>query len=218
MNDTSAVTGYRRVARISRAKGLAGEVAVVAAAALPLSAWEGLRLWVVPPEHGLVRTTCVRSATERGAELLLALEGVADRTTAQRLQGRHLLARVDDLGAAAYAEAGGAASGAAAVATAAAGAAATERGAGATGAARSAASAPGAPSLASVKPGVEVTDEVHGYLGTIAEVRPGSAQSLLEIEGPFGEVLVPAVDEFIRSCDGKAACVRLPSGLLELNA
>jgi 16S rRNA processing protein RimM len=202
MSDTSAVTGYRRVARISRAKGLAGEVAVVAAAALPLSAWEGLRLWVVPPEHGLVRTTCVRSATERGAELLLALEGVADRTTAQRLQGRHLLARVDDLDAAAYAEAG-------AVAMAA---------AGATGAARSAASVPGASSLASVKPGVEVTDEVHGYLGTIVEVRPGSAQALLVIEGPFGEVLVPAVDEFIRSCDGKAACVRLPSGLLELNA
>ncbi|MDR2106041.1 MAG: 16S rRNA processing protein RimM [Coriobacteriales bacterium] len=195
MNDISAVTGYRRIARISRAKGLAGEVTVVAAVELPVCAWEGLQLWVVPPAHRLIRTTHVRSAVERGAELLLTLEGVVDRTTAQRLQGKYLLARVDDL---------------AATATDVSHADVTH--------------APGVEShkdahgLASLKAGVEVTDEVHGYLGSIVEVRPGSAQALLVIEGPFGEVLVPAVDEFIRSCDGKAACVRLPSGLLELNA
>jgi 16S rRNA processing protein RimM len=107
--------------------------------------------------------------------LLLGLEGVTERTTAQRLVGRYLLARADDCG--------------------------------------------GQPdeNERDSAVGLTVVDEVRGFLGAIVEERFGVAQTLWVVKGPFGEVLIPAVDEFIRSRDEERVCVRVPEGLLELD-
>jgi 16S rRNA processing protein RimM len=206
MDGIDATTGYRRVARVSRTKGLAGALVVAPAIDLPLRTWEDLRLWVVPPEHGLIRETSVRSVVAHGAGLLLTLEGVADRTTAQRLQGRHLLARIAD-GGGGHGEGGTGdlASGVVPATGAATGVATGTKDVDAYGQEASAV-------------GMEITDEVRGYLGIVVEERRGAAQTLWAVEGPFGEVLIPVVDEFICSRDGQAARVRLPEGLVELNA
>lgn len=61
--------------------------------------------------------------------------------------------------------------------------------------------------------------EAHaGPVGTIVEVRPAPAQSLLVVRVEDGEVLVPAVDAFIGRVDEDARTVHatLPTGLLEL--
>jgi 16S rRNA processing protein RimM len=178
------MANYCRLAQITRVKGLAGELVAAPLRALPLRVWENLRLWIVPPDHDLIRETRVCSVAEhgaRGADLLLTLEGVTDRLTAQRLQGRFVLACVDDCGEAL-----------------------DEVSNGGSGEAGSAV-------------GLTVVDEERGLLGTIVEERRSTAQTLWVLDGPFGEVLVPAVEEFILSRDAEAICVHLPHGLLELN-
>jgi 16S rRNA processing protein RimM len=185
----NAVTDYRRIAQISRVKGLAGQLVALPVIDLPLGVWEGLCLWVVPPEHDLVRKTRVLSVAACGSGLLLSLEGVADRATAQRLQGRHLLARAEDCGDGADQ-------------------------AGDVGDADDSRPAFGHGKSAL---GLKVSDEREGFLGTIVEERIGFAQTLWVVDGPFGEVLIPAVDEFIGACDKETIRVLLPPGLLELN-
>jgi 16S rRNA processing protein RimM len=142
---------------------------------LPLSVWEGLRLWIVPPEHDLIRETRVRAVAEKGEFLLLSLEGVTERTAAQRLAGRYLLALVDDCGEQLDKDG------------------------------------------RSSSVGLDVVDEAWGFLGAIVNERHGFAQTLWVVEGPFGEVLIPAVDEFICSRDQSTVRVRIPAGLLELD-
>ncbi len=67
--------------------------------------------------------------------------------------------------------------------------------------------------------GFSVEDEAHGYLGEVVEVLTSSAQGVLVVEGPFGEVMIPVVDEFIAGLDESTRLVRvcIPSGLLNLN-
>ena len=61
--------------------------------------------------------------------------------------------------------------------------------------------------------GREVIDEVHGSLGVITQVMQGAAQDVWEIEGPYGEVLIPAVDAFIIELPQQGAVrVRVPEG------
>jgi 16S rRNA processing protein RimM len=166
---------YRRVAQISRAKGRIGEVIATPLRILPTSAWENLSLWIVPPDHELVRETRVRSASASGDQVLLLLEGVTNRATAQRLRGRYLLSRVED------------------------GTDTPNEGEGSA-------------------VGLRVIDTRRGPLGVIIEERVGLAQTLWVVDGSFGEVLIPAVDEFVRARDKETIQVSLPTGLLELNA
>ena len=189
---SAIMTRYRRIAYISRARGLTGELVAAPMGDLPFRFKEGLQLWVVPPDHSLLRETKVRAARQNADvhaarqiadvcavrqstdTLYLTLEGVSDLATAQRLVGRYLLARDCDL------------------------------------------------EYETVEdgysfPGLSVFDSSAGFIGTVVEERSGSAQLLLVVEGPHGEVLIPAVDEFIRDCDGTALHVSLPQGLLELN-
>jgi 16S rRNA processing protein RimM len=172
----TAAKTYRRLARIARSKGILGEVVAVPVGELPLDVWEGLRLWIVPPDHNLIRETRARAASEQGDGLLLTLEGVADRSTAQRLRGRFLLACADDV-CGWLDEDDGEAS----------------------------------------PVGWGIIDERHGFLGTIVEERPGKAQKLWVLDGSFGELLVPAVEDFILSREGDVIHTRLPDGLVELN-
>lgn len=63
--------------------------------------------------------------------------------------------------------------------------------------------------------GRQVCDASYGDLGSITEVMRGSAQDVWVIEGPYGEVLLPVVDEFIVAfgADGPIE-VRVPEGTI----
>ncbi|MBQ9007568.1 MAG: 16S rRNA processing protein RimM [Atopobiaceae bacterium] len=63
--------------------------------------------------------------------------------------------------------------------------------------------------------GREVTDEALGPLGTIEEVMQGIANDVWVVTGDHGEVLVPVVDEFVRSLPAEGPIsVCLPDGLV----
>ena len=171
------------------------------AADLPLSVWEGLRLWVIPPATSLVRETRVQSARENGAALLFKLAGVDDAATAQRLVGRYLLVLAEDCpdladlqdedGDDAWRTG-------------------EHRGHGGPG--ERGTSGGQARAL-----GLQVWDRTLGLVGTIVEEQVGFAQTLWVVEGPFGEVLIPAVSELIDRRDDTTVFMDLPKGLVELN-
>ena len=65
--------------------------------------------------------------------------------------------------------------------------------------------------------GREVLDIEHGSLGEISEVLVGPTQNVWVIEGPFGQVMIPAVDEFIKEAPAEGPIsVSIPQGLLRL--
>lgn len=66
--------------------------------------------------------------------------------------------------------------------------------------------------------GFSVEDAERGPLGEVVEVLASSAQGVLVVDGPFGEVMVPAVDEFVLGVDESSRVVRVsvPQGLLSL--
>ena len=67
--------------------------------------------------------------------------------------------------------------------------------------------------------GWTVVDEREGELGCVSGLIENPAQQLLEVERPNGAtVLVPVVDEIVRSVDIESATVHvnLPQGLLDL--
>jgi 16S rRNA processing protein RimM len=66
-----------------------------------------------------------------------------------------------------------------------------------------------------------VVDTLDGErVGSVVRVAGGSAGSLLEIDGPRGEVLIPLVDEICVEIDVRARRIRVnpPDGLLDVNA
>lgn len=64
--------------------------------------------------------------------------------------------------------------------------------------------------------GIEVVDEARGSLGEVVEVIETGANDVWVVEGPFGEVLLPVIDDVIVSFDEDEgiARVRLLDGLL----
>lgn len=72
--------------------------------------------------------------------------------------------------------------------------------------------------------GWRVVDTKRGELGALSAIIEQPAQSLLSVEGSvegrLGEILIPAVDEFICQIDTADRCitVQLPEGLLDLAA
>lgn len=70
---------------------------------------------------------------------------------------------------------------------------------------------------ASLLVGREVIDVEHGSLGEITEVLVGPTQNVWVIEGSFGQVMMPAVDEFIIEAPAEGPItVSIPQGLLRL--
>jgi 16S rRNA processing protein RimM len=142
---------------------------------LPFHLWEGMRLWIVPPDNGLVRETKVltaRAGDEAHNTQIVTLEGIDGIEGARRLAGRFLLAYTADL-----------------------------------------------PEEVQVDEdlwtGLRVQDERLGFIGIITEKRGGAGQDLLVVKGPYGEVLIPAVDEFLGTRDAATLFVKLPKGLVE---
>ncbi len=64
--------------------------------------------------------------------------------------------------------------------------------------------------------GFEVTDRRCGSLGTLEDIFTTAAHDVYVVQGPFGEVLIPAVEQFITEVDqaGKRMTVDLPEGLV----
>lgn len=70
---------------------------------------------------------------------------------------------------------------------------------------------------ASLLVGREVIDVEDGSLGEITEVLVGPTQNVWVIEGSFGQVMMPAVDEFIVEAPVEGPItVSIPQGLLRL--
>lgn len=70
---------------------------------------------------------------------------------------------------------------------------------------------------ASLLIGREVIDVEHGSLGEITEVLVGPTQNVWVIDGSFGQVMMPAVDEFIVEAPVEGPItVSIPQGLLRL--
>lgn len=67
--------------------------------------------------------------------------------------------------------------------------------------------------------GFSVHDARWGSLGDVVEVRASSAQAVLVVDGPHGQVMIPVVDEFVTGLDegGHLVCVQVPQSLLDLN-
>ena len=65
--------------------------------------------------------------------------------------------------------------------------------------------------------GREVLDIEHGSLGEISEALTGPTQNVWVLEGPLGQVMMPAVDEFIKESPAEGPItVSIPQGLLRL--
>lgn len=57
--------------------------------------------------------------------------------------------------------------------------------------------------------GFSVTDSVHGPLGAIVELIETGANDVWVLEGPFGEVLIPVIDDVVDEIDYEAGAVRV---------
>ena len=64
--------------------------------------------------------------------------------------------------------------------------------------------------------GLEVIDQHYGNLGSIEDMFTTAAHDIYVVQGPFGEVLIPVVDQFICDVDiaGNRMMVNLPEGLV----
>jgi 16S rRNA processing protein RimM len=197
-SSTEVETGFRQIAYISRAKGLKGEVVLQAVDDLSLHLLKDRDLWVVPPSLEGPRSIRLVELKEQVKESVARFSGVVDATTAKQLAGRYLLAQVQT-GEPSAVQITHPNPGACSERC-------TER-------------AP-VDSADDALIGLRVVDAlgVAGEIGTIREIRRSSAQELWVVDGgEYGEVLIPAVDEFINTIDQVCAQVTLPTGLLELN-
>ncbi|MFO7981990.1 MAG: ribosome maturation factor RimM [Desulfuromonadales bacterium] len=65
--------------------------------------------------------------------------------------------------------------------------------------------------------GARVFDRRRGEIGEVVDVFTTAAHDILEVQGPFGEVLIPVVDEMVVEVDleGRRLDVDLPDGLVQ---
>lgn len=91
-----SVTDYINVARITRTHGKRGEVVAVPLDGLPFCLKPGMRVCLTPPDLDRDRFTTVRSVNDAGI-VLVGFEGVRDLNAAERLVGKLVLARREDV-------------------------------------------------------------------------------------------------------------------------
>lgn len=67
--------------------------------------------------------------------------------------------------------------------------------------------------------GFKVVDDVSGVLGTISHVEDSTANVLFYVDGKNGELMLPAVEDFILDINHaeRVVTMHLPEGLLDLN-
>ncbi|MCL2136304.1 MAG: hypothetical protein FWH40_02075 [Coriobacteriia bacterium] len=197
---------YQLVAYIVRSRGVKGEVEVQSIDGLPLRLRPQARLYIVPPSLKGVRYTSILSQRGNDESPWLILADIDDRTAANLLIGRYLLAEASDVLN---------------------GISQVEDNYESQLALKGPASLlepPGArqpledQAIPPNNQGKEVIDEKFGYLGIITDESNATAQVLWTVEGgSYGQVLIPAVLAFVRSWDETRVFVDIPQGLLELN-
>lgn len=66
--------------------------------------------------------------------------------------------------------------------------------------------------------GAEIVDEQLGSIGRLKRLLATPAHDIYEVHGPFGEVMIPVVDEMIKEVDAVSRTIRvdLPDGLINL--
>jgi len=64
--------------------------------------------------------------------------------------------------------------------------------------------------------GLTVVDQSRGEIGTLEDMFSTAAHDIYVVRGPLGEILIPAVDEFVLEIDreGRRMTVDLPEGLV----
>lgn len=142
---------------------------------LPFRAFEGVPVWLVPPQDS-TDAHVVQGVRETAKGPLVALDGVNDLSAAEPLAGATMLVRVEDL----------------------------------------------PDDWADLEElesliGLKVVDATHGDIGTIQEIIMTGANDVWVVQGRLGEVLLPVIDDVVRSVDldeGVAQVALLP-GLLE---
>ena len=165
---------YRSIARIQKTHGRNGEVVAVPAHGLPLLLREGLVVAVVPPSLKGSRWQRIASCEDGRSGQLVCFEDVHTLGAAEKLVGKTLLARVDDL-----------------------------------------------PEDYALRDqdelvGREVVDGRLGYIGKVCELMRGPENDVWVVRGPWGEVLIPAVEPIVTRWEpGESLCVDLPRGLVD---
>jgi 16S rRNA processing protein RimM len=190
---------YELVAEIYKTKGLDGQLVAQELGGLSVLR-PGLGVWIVPPTLEGVRHTVVREVIEdqhrRG--VLLSLEGIDNRSEASELAGRYLLARKSDRDSA-IADVGP-------VAAARDGAADDPAGGG----------TPAGAFGSSASAGLAFTDIHYGELGCLDSVKPGPAYDIWVLKGPYGQLEIPAVADYVVAEDAKLVTLALPQGFIEI--
>ncbi|GHT79725.1 hypothetical protein FACS1894104_4900 [Actinomycetota bacterium] len=185
---------YVQIAYITKAKGLKGQfVAQSCNELFALSDAVSLEVWVVPPSmRGVRRATIVSVEQKPGtSDFLLRISGVDDLTAATELAGRYLLAKVEDLGT-------------------------WDKGTGLV--SQSWDTSPVPLSHKDAPLPLKFTDVVAGDLGELIRVDHTPAYELWVVDGSHGELLIPAVDEYVVEETPGLITLELPKGFLEINS
>jgi 16S rRNA processing protein RimM len=153
---SSATSERLAVARVLRAKGLAGALRVEPLTDHPERLAKGEMLWI----EGEADARRIVDAEWGGRWPVLRLEGIGDRSAAERLVGRHLEAPASPLPPDAY--------------------------------------------YWHQLVGLAVVDGAGAAIGTVVEVFRAGESEVYRIEGPAGELLVPALRQVVREIDLQA--------------
>jgi 16S rRNA processing protein RimM len=153
---SSATTERLAVARVLGAKGLAGALRIEPLTDHPERLSAGESLWI--EDEGQPRR--ILEAAWGGRVLVLRLEGIADRSAAERLAGRYLEGPPTPLAPDSY--------------------------------------------YWHQLMGLSVVDEAGVELGHVVEVFRAGENEVYRIEGPAGELLIPALRNVVHSIDLEA--------------
>jgi 16S rRNA processing protein RimM len=153
---SSATSERLAVARVLRAKGLAGAIRIEPLTDHPERLVAGESLWI----EGEADPHRILEGESGGRWPVVRLEGIPDRTAAERLIGRYLEAPASPLAPDAY--------------------------------------------YWHQLIGLSVVDEAGAAIGSVAEVFRAGENEVYRIEGPGGELLVPALRQVVREIDLQA--------------
>jgi 16S rRNA processing protein RimM len=190
VSQSQSTTQYAQIAQITKAKGLKGQfVASECSELFCLSDVLGLEVWIVPPSmHGMRRGTIESVEQKPGAyDYLLSLTGVDDLSAAQELAGRFLLARLTDL---------------------------EKRTLPDSPCALAETESSGSDHL---HKSVNFKDVNAGDLGKLVRTDQTPAYELWVVDGPHGELLIPAVEEYVVEATPELITLKLPKGFMEIN-
>ncbi len=196
-NPTPHTPQYELVAQINKTRGLDGQLVAQESGGLSVL-YPGLEVWIVPPVcEGVRHTTVVEVQDDfKKHGVLIRLKGVADRTQATRLIGRYLLAHSEQIDTATQLLDYGFDEGSEEVAP----------------------SSPREHSM--IQEGALFLDTFYGILGRLDSIKPGPAYDIWVIDGPYGRLEIPAVDDYISKETAEETVeevtLSLPRGFVEI--